>query len=249
MNAHLINMRTNADALNNPDVVRIDRETRWGNPFRISEDADRATVIELYRAQLCRQIKAGAVGLEDLAELADKRLACWCDPEPCHGEVLHRAAQWAREQLASRPPEVEREPPPIDSFSGDYAFLSNFYRASFVWRDTEYLTAEHAFQAAKTRDPDWHAMILAAPTPGKAKRLGRRAPLRSNWEAIKDQVMLSIVWHKFAEPALRELLRSTAPATLIEGNNWGDQYWGVCNGVGQNRLGHALMAVRDHLPT
>jgi predicted NAD-dependent protein-ADP-ribosyltransferase YbiA (DUF1768 family) len=34
---------------------------------------------------------------------------------------------------------------------------------------------------------------------------------------------------------------------LIEGNWWGDTYWGVCNGVGENHLGKLLMKIRDYL--
>jgi predicted NAD-dependent protein-ADP-ribosyltransferase YbiA (DUF1768 family) len=31
----------------------------------------------------------------------------------------------------------------------------------------------------------------------------------------------------------------------VEGNSWGDTYWGVCKGKGQNKLGHILMQVRS----
>jgi hypothetical protein len=34
---------------------------------------------------------------------------------------------------------------------------------------------------------------------------------------------------------------------LIEGNTWGDTFWGVCNGVGENNLGKTLMNVREIL--
>ena len=57
-------------------VVRIDRRTRWGNPFVIGRDGDRAGVIELYRRDLWRRIRAGEIGLEDLAALNSKTLLC-----------------------------------------------------------------------------------------------------------------------------------------------------------------------------
>lgn len=84
------------------DVVRIDRRTRWGNPFRIGPDGSREDVIERYRQDLWRRIEAGEVPLEDLAGLSGKRLACWCSPLPCHGAVLARAAVWAAGQLDAR---------------------------------------------------------------------------------------------------------------------------------------------------
>ena len=40
-------------------------------------------------------------------------------------------------------------------------------------------------------------------------------------------------------------LINTGDAILIEGNTWGDTYWGVCDGVGENRLGKLLMEVRE----
>ncbi len=82
-------------------TVLIDRRTRWGNRFRIGPDGDRDTVIALYRADLWHRIRTGNLGLEELAELDGMWLACWCDPVPCHGHVLARAARWAAEQLAA----------------------------------------------------------------------------------------------------------------------------------------------------
>lgn len=43
---------------------------------------------------------------------------------------------------------------------------------------------------------------------------------------------------------LAQLLIETGDATLIEGNTWGDRVWGVCDGVGENRLGKILMQIR-----
>ncbi|MDD9992261.1 MAG: DUF4326 domain-containing protein [Rhodospirillales bacterium] len=80
-------------------VVRIDRRTRWGNPFVIGRDGDRAQVIELYRRDLWRRIRAGEIALEDLAALNSKTLLCHCHPLPCHGDVLARAAAWAAARL------------------------------------------------------------------------------------------------------------------------------------------------------
>ncbi len=84
------------------DTVLIDRRTRWGNPFRIGRDGSREEVIARYRADLWRRIRAGGIPLVDLAELDGCWLACWCEPLPCHGHVLARAAAWASGVLAER---------------------------------------------------------------------------------------------------------------------------------------------------
>ena len=94
----VINLRNGFDVLNEPDVVRIDRETTFGNPFHIGRDGNRAEVIEKYRAWLWRAVEDGRIGLDELAALDGQRLACWCVPEPCHGDVLARAARWAARQ-------------------------------------------------------------------------------------------------------------------------------------------------------
>ncbi len=81
------------------DAVRIDRRTRWGNPFRMGKDGDRAQVIERYRVWLWQRIESGEIALEDLARLNSKVLFCHCHPLPCHGTVLARAASWAQAKL------------------------------------------------------------------------------------------------------------------------------------------------------
>ena len=52
---------------------------------------------------------------------------------------------------------------------------------------------------------------------------------------------------KFSAPELREKLLDTGDAELIEGNWWNDTTWGVCNGVGENRLGKLLMQIRAEI--
>ena len=82
-------------------------------------------------------------------------------------------------------------------------------------------------------------------SPSDAKRLGRRVRLRNDWEDVKDKVMYDICIAKFMQNKnLAQLLIETGDATLIEGNTWGDRVWGVCDGVGENRLGKILMQIR-----
>lgn len=136
----------------------------------------------------------------------------------------------------------------ISSFTGKYAFLSNFYSAPIVFEKIEYPTAEHAFQAAKTNDISLRRYIASLNTPGEAKRAGRRLDLRSDWESVKDEVMERICFLKFNRNlGLRDKLLETGDAILIEGNTWNDTYWGMCNGTGLNKLGKILMNVRTEL--
>lgn len=50
---------------------------------------------------------------------------------------------------------------------------------------------------------------------------------------------------KFRDPYLQKLLQDTGDAELIEGNWWHDEFWGVCNGIGQNQSGKILMVIRS----
>ena len=59
--------------------------------------------------------------------------------------------------------------------------------------------------------------------------------------------MLSGLRIKFKNPELRSLLLATGNEELVEGNWWRDTYWGVCEGVGQNKLGKLLMQVREEV--
>lgn len=132
--------------------------------------------------------------------------------------------------------EAEGSGPVITSFSGDHAFLSNFYPCTFsaellLGREpftSEWRTVEHFFQASKatTLNDAWR--IQDVPTPGAAKRAGRAIELREDWDAIKLDVMLRGVRAKFSQnDALKLMLLATTPRQLIEGNTWGDRYWGA----------------------
>lgn len=60
------------------------RGSKWGNPFVIGQDGDRAEVIRKYEAWLQQQPAL----LAALPELRGKTLVCFCKPQACHGDVL-----------------------------------------------------------------------------------------------------------------------------------------------------------------
>ena len=138
----------------------------------------------------------------------------------------------------------------VESFSGIFRFLSNFYPAPIMYRGIAYPTSEHAYQAAKTLNENSRMNISILGSPYEAKKYGRTVALRVDWDEIKLEVMAEIVRAKFIQnPSLKEKLLATDDATLEEGNTWGDTYWGICKGEGENHLGKTLMELRDCLNT
>ena len=136
----------------------------------------------------------------------------------------------------------------ITSFSGDYAFLSNFYPAPTPYEGIVYPTSEHAFQAAKTLDMAERRRLAGLSTPAQVKHAGRRVVLRSDWEQVKIAIMTAIVRAKFQHNTeLAKKLSATGNAELVEGNRHRDRFWGVCGGKGQNWLGRILMEARAEL--
>jgi ribA/ribD-fused uncharacterized protein len=135
----------------------------------------------------------------------------------------------------------------ISDFHGQFFFLSNFYRSPITEHDITYPTMEHYFQAQKADNAEAKKRIASAETPSKAKYLGRSVHLVPDWEIVKLAVMRDGLQLKFAEDSqLAWALLSTGDAYLIEGNSWGDRYWGV-DGHGSNWLGNLLMARRAEL--
>ena len=138
----------------------------------------------------------------------------------------------------------------INSFTGEYYFLSNFYESSVLYDGIVYRNAEAAFQAQKTLDQSSRQLMATYP-PNIAKRFGRNVELRPDWEKIKDKIMTEVVYAKFRDNnELMRKLMATGDEELIEGNTWHDNYWGDCycnkckSKPGKNMLGKILMAER-----
>lgn len=133
----------------------------------------------------------------------------------------------------------------INEFRGMYAFLSNFYPCVIVHQGVAYPSVEHAFQGAKFKHWKDRIAVAECGSPGKAKQLGRTADLPDDWEETKLDLMYDLVTLKFGDPELERLLIDTGKAELVEGNIWGDTFWGVCRGEGENFLGRILMRIRQ----
>ena len=87
LNKHVVGMPTGA--------IYIGRGSRWGNPFRIGPDANRADVVAKHEAWLRGRHDL----LRAIGELRGHDLVCFCAPAPCHGDLLLRLANGSREDL------------------------------------------------------------------------------------------------------------------------------------------------------
>lgn len=142
--------------------------------------------------------------------------------------------------------------------------LSQWYEASFRLDNVEYLTAEHYMMAEKARlfgDRQTLAKILAAPSPGEAKKLGRLVNnfKQETWLEQRFAIVVRGNLGKFEQnQTLREFLINTNQRILVEASPL-DGIWGIGleqndhqasdpnQWPGLNLLGFALMAVRNIL--
>lgn len=131
----------------------------------------------------------------------------------------------------------------VRGFFGGYRWLSNFWITPVHYEGQIYPSSENAYQAAKCKhESDREQFVICA--PGKAKRLGRKIEIRDDWDAVKHDTMSLILISKFNNnPELKRKLIGLYDYYIEETNNWGDTYWGVCNGVGENKLGLLMMTM------
>lgn len=150
----------------------------------------------------------------------------------------------------------------VYGFFDKHRFSSNFHLHSIEYEGVLYPSNENAYHAAKTFDKNLR-LEFAALTPTQAKSKGRQISLREDWlrplhdeeiiwyqmkplvEQVRDKIMYDLNVIKFSNPYLKNLLLETGDKYLEETNWWKDDYWGVCNGTGLNKLGRILMKIRD----
>lgn len=135
----------------------------------------------------------------------------------------------------------------INSFTGRYSFLSNFYAAPLIYKNVLFPTVEHAFQAAKSKDPeDWDRFSQIV-SPGTAKKEGRKLKLRKDWDEARLVIMKKLLDQKFSLEPLRFALVATGKSSIVHGNYWGDTFWGISGGEGEDHLGKLLVRLRRKL--
>ena len=136
----------------------------------------------------------------------------------------------------------------VSAFTGKYAFLSNFYYAPITYLQHQYANNEAAFQAQKTvfSKEQQRFYMKHLTNPVDARKLGRRVTLRPDWNQLRIRYMYEICLAKFIQhPELKQALLATGDAVLVEGNSWGDRFWGRADGFGENHLGYILMDIRE----
>lgn len=97
------------------NTVKVDRTTKWGNPWRVEDyyNAGYSGSLEVAQQHCVDAFRAIALGrrhwahglpeeeykVPDLAPLRGKNLACWCKPgTPCHADVLLELANAPAEE-------------------------------------------------------------------------------------------------------------------------------------------------------
>lgn len=136
----------------------------------------------------------------------------------------------------------------IAFFTGRHRFLSNFYPCEIIYQSYKYANVECAYQAQKFKmNGRW--MFMRIKNPALAKKLAQThiTKQRKDFHEQKLQIMEELLREKFNQSWFRNKLLATGDRQLVEGNTWGDTFWGVCDGVGENHLGKLLMKIRAEL--
>jgi hypothetical protein len=76
-----------------PNTVKVDRTTKWGNPYKTGKGVNAQAAVAAFRNTRDREYREMV-----RRELRGKNLACWCGlDETCHADVLLEIA--ASEEL------------------------------------------------------------------------------------------------------------------------------------------------------
>lgn len=130
-----------------------------------------------------------------------------------------------------------------------YGEFSNFASFPIEIEGIRWPTSEHYFQAQKFAGQAFAETIRDEISPMKVAQMARQqAGLRSDWDAVKEDVMRTALHAKFTQhDGLRVLLLETGNAMLVEQTK-NDSYWADGgDGTGKNRLGVLLMELRTQL--
>jgi ribA/ribD-fused uncharacterized protein len=142
------------------------------------------------------------------------------------------------------------------STSATHRDFSNMHMISLKIDGVTWPSVEHYYQAMKF-DPNVAKNlkhiedIKNANSPFYAKKLGsnRNYTLKTNWNEIRNQVMLTALRAKFdpkQNKIISKKLIDTGDAILIEESN--DDYWGCGKyNSGKNTLGKLIMQVRSEI--
>jgi ribA/ribD-fused uncharacterized protein len=136
----------------------------------------------------------------------------------------------------------------IKEFQGEYRWLSNFYPVTVELYGEYYPSVENAYQAAKSSDYNYREFCKLC-TPGASKKQGRLQDIRPDWNAVRMDIMEALLRQKFNQEPFKQKLIDIGDQPIVEGNNWGDVFWGVSlkSGKGENNLGKLIMKIQSEL--
>lgn len=136
----------------------------------------------------------------------------------------------------------------IDRFEGKYAFLRNDYSCNVEYDGDVYPSADHAFQAAKTKDLSLREKIKNSDL-NEARKIGKKEiVLDLNWNQDRLKIMETIQENKFSSLPMKVRLLLTKDEELVQGGMKYDTYWGQDDsGFGENNSGLIIMKIREKL--
>lgn len=94
-------------AINGLPAVKVDRATRYGNPFVVGRDGTTEECLKLYSTMLAgylcltstpgidaqKKARSAVIAALNSGTLKGKNLACWCRKDkPCHADMLLKVA-------------------------------------------------------------------------------------------------------------------------------------------------------------
>lgn len=245
--------------------------------FGASDESTVEDKVEAHARQLMSDLESGKLTLWDIYDLKDKVLGCHCctprNPDaPCHGRNLITAIPFVLTMLRDNGLITEDGRRIVKEFKDSYSFLSNFYvfetsiqYAGFYWTSTEVPYQYSKFDLwrmmyheGRTSTPPPYEVLEEFEnnfvSPSKSKKLSRNNKMpdevRQAFDNIKDDVMLVLISSKYSSNEyLKTRLLNTKDYELVEGNWWGDDYWGYSfkTNSGLNKLGKLTMKIRDRL--
>lgn len=147
-------------------------------------------------------------------------------------------------------------------FQGELAYLSNFYRSPFIYKEKPFVSAEQAFQwmkALSANQLDTAKKILSLEDPLTIKQIGNDIPSSDNWALSEVKTLRAIAFAKFSQNrTIGERLRTSVFDKFHECTR--NLYWGTGQSLplstreidsakfeGTNIFGQILLDVRTKL--
>lgn len=149
----------------------------------------------------------------------------------------------------------------ITQFRGEYSWLSNFFPVDVILHPEDlnepiiFPSVENAYQAGKCSNSK-DMLNFVDITPAEAKKLSRLKKYKmiqfkktTDFELFKLELMYDLLIQKYNIEPFKSLLIATDNCNIIEGNYWGDEFYGVDlrTNKGKNHLGQMIMNIREKL--